>query len=140
MHDENSYLAGIHPQLASVVVEAVKRFEQFSGYTVRVTSGYRTAEEQMALYRSGKSKTTKSAHMQGRAVDLAILRDKGRIYEVRGEWYVMLDRFMQQQSREFDVIIGWGGHWKMRDYGHWWIAEDDWQKEGVKLLSSLASS
>lgn len=135
MRDEKKLLDTVHPQLASVIVEGIREFEKFAGLTVRVTSGFRTAEEQLELFRLGKTRTTHSAHMKGCAVDLAIIEGKHMV--TRFAWYNDLNRFVQKAAVEFDIVVGWGGNWKMRDGCHWWIADDVYQMASVLLLADL---
>ena len=59
-------LVGVHPQLAFVVTEAIKISQQdFS-----VTEGVRTMQRQKQLVAKGASKTYRSYHLNGLAVDL----------------------------------------------------------------------
>lgn len=90
---------------------------------VRVTSGLRRVEEQEALVRAGKSRTMNSAHLDGLAVDLAILLDDGK----RAIWelpeFKRLDGYMQSAAAMVGLEQGdllWGGHWTtLRDGPHW---------------------
>lgn len=76
-----SRLALVHPVLRSRVEDLVAAL-QVEGYTVRVTAGIRTAEQQDELYAQGRTtpgpkvtnaQGTQSNHVMGWAVDLAFM-------------------------------------------------------------------
>ena len=64
-------LQGVHPDLVLVVRRAV----QLSAIDFAVTEGLRTVERQETLVASGASKTMKSRHLTGHAVDLVAMID-----------------------------------------------------------------
>ena len=97
-------LAGVHPDLVKVVRLAAERA------VFVVTEGLRTPERQAQLVAAGASKTTKSRHLTGHAVDLAALVGD----EIRWDWplYKKLADVMKQAAQELNVPIEWGGDWR----------------------------
>ena len=59
-------LVGVHPELAYAVIEAIKITKQ----DFTVFEGVRTYQRQRVLYDRGDSKTLRSYHLNGLAVDL----------------------------------------------------------------------
>lgn len=119
-------------RLASVFLLAIARYHRrFPTRRVRVTEGHRTATEQEKLVADGKSQTQQSLHLDGRAVDLAILKPNPRPTPSEkwvAEWdlaqYRLLDSgFVQPAALELGFEPGdilWGGHWTtLRDGVHW---------------------
>ncbi len=62
-------LVGVHPALIAVVEAAIAR----TPVDFMITEGLRTAEHQAALVKAGASRTTRSRHLTGHAVDVAAL-------------------------------------------------------------------
>lgn len=111
-----------------VICEAAEKWESETGYQVSVSSGFRTKEEQLALYLKGKSRTTNSAHMVGEAVDLAVIgRLKGKpFYITTAKHYTSLNAFIQKEAKDCGIAIFWGGWWPgLRDYGHWQLSTEE---------------
>lgn len=118
-------------RLATVVLVAGARYHAaFVGRRLRVTDGRRTEEDQEKLVLEGKSRTYSSRHLDGRAVDLAIIdkrwQGKRGLQEV-ALWdlkeYKVVDDFMQKAAIDIGFDPGdllWGGHWTtLRDGVHW---------------------
>lgn len=99
-------LAGVHEDLVAVV----ERAAALSEVEFIVTEGLRTIERQRELVAKGASRTLKSRHLTGHAVDLAA-KVGG---EVRWDWplYAKLNDAMARAARELNVPIVWGGSWK----------------------------
>jgi len=109
-------------RLASVVLVAAARYHGvFPSRRLRVTETRRTEARQRALVADRKSNTLNSHHLDGRAVDLAIITDR------KANWsfplYEQLDEFMQSAARDIGLDnndLLWGGHWTaLRDGVHW---------------------
>ena len=101
-------LRGVHPDLVRVVRRCARDWkDKESGFIV--TQGLRTMEEQRLLYKKGASRTLKSRHLTGHAVDLAC-SIKGQI---RWDWplYVKLSKAMKAAAKAEKVPITWGGDW-----------------------------
>lgn len=99
-------LKGVHPDLVRVVRAAAK----ICPIDFVVTEGLRTVERQRSLVASGASRTMKSRHITGHAVDLAA-RVNG---EVRWDWplYQKLAAAMKAGASKAGVPIEWGGDWR----------------------------
>jgi len=99
-------LVGVHPDLIAVVEGAAEVTE----VDFVITEGMRTKERQEQLVRAGASRTLKSRHLTGHAVDLAAKVGD----EVRWDWplYHKLADAMQQAAAVCGVEIEWGGDWK----------------------------
>ena len=106
-------LAGVHPRLVALVREAAA----LSPVEFMVTEGLRTPERQAALVRAGASRTKRSRHLTGHAVDVAALVDG----QVRWDWplYPRIAGAMKAAAAERGVALIWGGDWKrLRDGPH----------------------
>ena len=99
-------LIGVHPDLVAVVEGAA----QVTEVDFIITEGLRTKERQEQLVRAGASRTLKSRHLTGHAIDLAAKVGD----EVRWDWplYHKLADAMQQAAAVCGVKIEWGGDWK----------------------------
>lgn len=99
-------LIGVHPDLVAVVEGAA----QVTEVDFIITEGLRTKERQEQLVRAGASRTLKSRHLTGHAIDLAAKVGD----EVRWDWplYHKLADAMQQAAAVCGVEIEWGGDWK----------------------------
>jgi len=107
-------LKGVHPDL----VKVVKRAIQITPVDFTVLEGLRTVERQKKLVAEGASKTMRSRHITGHAVDLAPVVDG----ETRWDWplYRKMAPAIKQAAKEVGVSIEWGGDWKtFKDGPHW---------------------
>lgn len=108
-------LTGVHPDLVKVVTRALT----ISPIDFLVLEGLRTVERQKQLVASGASKTMKSRHITGHAVDLAPLDDKAG---VSWHWphYHVLAPAVKKAAAELGIPIEWGGDWRtFKDGPHW---------------------
>lgn len=98
-------LEGVHPDLVKVVKHAI----EISEIDFCVTEGLRTRERQEQLVKAGASKTTRSRHLTGHAVDLAAYVDG----EIRWDWplYGKLATAMKRAAEDCNIPIEWGGDW-----------------------------
>lgn len=106
-------MQGVHPDLVKVVLLAIQLTEVDFG----VTEGLRTIEKQREYVAKGASKTMKSRHLTGHAVDLVAYIGA----EVRWDWplYGKIDDAMKRAANSLGVAIIWGGDWKsFRDGPH----------------------
>lgn len=115
-------LATVDVRLAAVVLLAASRYHlTFGNRRIRVTDGFRTVAEQEQMVRDGKSRTLNSHHLDGRAVDLAIIIDGKANWKL--PLYQELDAVMQSAALDLGLDQGdllWGGHWTtLRDGVHW---------------------
>lgn len=100
-------LVGVHDKLVAVVRLAATR----TGGAVEfvVTEGLRTLARQKELFAAGASRTMKSRHLTGHAVDLAATVGGA----VRWDWplYSKLAVLMKAAAADLAVPIEWGGDW-----------------------------
>lgn len=108
-----SRLKGVHPALVAVVELAITR----SSVDFMITEGMRTPERQASLVKAGASRTLKSRHLTGHAVDVAALVDG----QLRWDWplYARIAEAFKDAAVELKTPIIWGGDWKsLRDGPH----------------------
>lgn len=113
-------LTGVHPDLVRVVERAIG----LSLIDFRVTEGVRTMARQKQLMASGATRTLKSRHLTGHAVDLVALVGG----TVRWDWplYPRLAAAMKAAAAELGVPIEWGGDWRtFKDGPHFQLT---WQR------------
>jgi peptidoglycan LD-endopeptidase CwlK len=117
-------LQGVHPDLVRVVERAAE-----GGVSFRVIEGVRTQARQAVLVTAGASRTMKSRHLTGHAVDLAVVVDG----EVRWDWpmYRLLAMTVKAAASELGIPVEWGGDWEtFKDGPHWQLPRsayaDDW--------------
>lgn len=99
-------LEGVHPHLVQVVKHAIT----ISDIDFTILEGLRTAERQRLLVKKGASKTLRSRHLTGHAIDLgAWVGD-----EVRWDWplYHRIAQAMKTAASEMNIVIEWGGDWE----------------------------
>jgi peptidoglycan L-alanyl-D-glutamate endopeptidase CwlK len=114
-------LQGVHPDL----VKVVKRAAELSDVDFTVTEGLRTLERQRQLVKAGASKTLKSRHLNGHAVDLAVLING----KLSWDWpmYHKLAKWVKQAAVELKIPIEWGGDWRsFKDGPHWQLPWKDY--------------
>jgi peptidoglycan L-alanyl-D-glutamate endopeptidase CwlK len=83
-----------------------------------ITEGLRTEARQRELVAAGASKTMRSRHLTGHAVDVAVLIGR----EVRWDWplYAQLSQTVKAAATAEGVAITWGGDWpRFRDGPHY---------------------
>jgi peptidoglycan L-alanyl-D-glutamate endopeptidase CwlK len=101
-------LWGVHLDMVRVVNRCAADWKDAdTGFIV--TCGLRTLEEQKILKAKGASKTLRSRHLTGHAVDLACTI-KG---QVRWDWplYDSLAKQMKAAAKKEGVLLEWGGDW-----------------------------
>ena len=106
-------LITVEPQLQSVVRRAIELTKVDFG----VIEGIRTVERQKELVAKGASKTTKSKHIEGRAVDLMAYIDGRGCWELNV--YDDIADAMKQAAIEADVGLVWGAAWNVDDIREW---------------------
>jgi peptidoglycan L-alanyl-D-glutamate endopeptidase CwlK len=106
-------LAGVHPHLIAVAAMALSRSE----VDFVITEGVRTQARQAELVASGASRTMRSRHLSGHAIDVAAWVGGG----VRWDWplYERIAAAFEESSVLLDIPIVWGGSWQsFRDGPH----------------------
>ena len=103
-------LKGVHPALINVVHKAADLMEELPTYSFVITQGLRTLEEQKRLFAEKKSKTLKSKHLTGHAVDIAVFVNGKLTWDVK-EYRKVTDIF-KKSAEELNVEIDCGIDWK----------------------------
>lgn len=106
------HLDGVNPLLVSVVCRALEITKIDFG--IPATGGFRTAGQQNALFKVGKSKldgyTNKSNHQSGNAVDVFAYVDGDTSWDEDDLTHVATA--MLAAASELGVSLRWGGHWR----------------------------
>ena len=122
-------LEGVDERLVSVVKYAINVTSQdFS-----CICGLRTIDEQRKLVEKGASKTMKSKHLEGNAVDLAAYVD-GIRWELK--LYDEIADAMKEGALAVGVKIRWGAAWHINDFRDWEGSAEDAMNAYVDLRRS----
>lgn len=115
-------MRGVHPNLIRVVRRCAADWsDKETGFIV--TQGLRTLEEQKLLKAKGASRTLRSRHLTGHAIDLAVTIQG----QVRWDWplYSKLAKAMKAAAKAEKTSIEWGGDWPtFRDGPHFQLPWD----------------
>lgn len=104
-------LDGVHPDL----IRVLRRLATFTTVPFFVVEGVRTVKRQRELVAKGASKTMKSRHLQGFAVDIAPVKDSWAWPQ-----YYRLAPLVKQAAKLEGVPVEWGGDWwSFKDGPHW---------------------
>ena len=98
-------LEGVHPDLVQVVHRAI----EITPIDFSVIDGLRSIEEQRIYVAQGASKTMRSRHLTGHAVDLAAY--VGNKIRWESQLLCKIALAMREAAREYNVPIRWGGNW-----------------------------
>lgn len=107
-------LRGVHPDL----VRVVKRAIGISTIDFTVIEGLRSLARQKELLAKGATKTLRSRHIHGFAVDIAPYVGGS----IRWDWplFDQIETAMKEAARLENVKIEWGGDWvTFKDGPHW---------------------
>lgn len=99
-------LKGVHPDLVHIVLHAIT----ITPVDFTVLEGIRTLARQKQLYAQRATRTMKSRHLTGHAVDLGAWVGG----TVRWDWplYDRIAITMKQAAFDLNIPIEWGGDWK----------------------------
>ena len=99
-------LIGVHPDLVDVVMLAIGKSE----VDFAVLEGVRSLARQEQLVKAGASKTLRSRHLTGHAVDLGAIVSG----QVRWDWplYHKIADAVKEAAAELSIPIEWGGDWR----------------------------
>lgn len=127
-----SKLESVNPCLVEVIKEAI----QSTSIPFIITEGIRTTERQKELYAQGRTTPgqivtncdgikVRSKHQlkengYGHAVDLyPYINGNIRIHETYvAESLQIIAEHIQTTAQKMNILITWGGDWKMKDYSH----------------------
>lgn len=128
-------LDGVHPDIAAVV----RRADEF-GARFHITCGLRTVEEQTRLVKAGKSRTMKSRHLTGHAVDFVVAEPGGGVSYDHGDMEACAAIF-KQAAKELGIAIEWGGDWKsFVDTPHIELDRKVYKADGTKTPAPISVS
>ena len=106
-------LEGVKPDLANVVRRAI----EITTIDFGVIEGLRSEERQKELVAKGASKTMRSKHLTGDAVDLMAYLDGKACWEI--PVYEPIADAMKQAAIECGTEIRWGGAWSVSNLEDW---------------------
>lgn len=101
----NNNLKGVKPELVKLMKESIVN----SPYDFMITCGLRTKEEQKVLVATGKSRTMKSKHLTGDAVDIAVLVNGEVSWELK--YYKEVATHVKKMAKTLGIRVTWGGDW-----------------------------
>lgn len=109
-------LVGVHPDLVLTVSRALL----YSEVDFKITEGIRDYHRQKQLVAEGKSRTMRSQHLYGKAIDVMAVG-------VSDAWdmahYAKIADAMKKAADEIGVDIQWGGDWvSFKDGPHFELA------------------
>ena len=123
-------MEGVDERLVAVAKLAI----QNTSIDFGVICGLRTIEEQRVLFDKGASKTMKSKHIDGNALDLMAYIGS------RGSWelklYDNIGDAMIEAAKEVGVGLRWGAAWHCSDVRTWKGACEDLMNDYVDLRRS----
>lgn len=126
-------LQGVHPDLVKIVRRAAELGGQF-----HVTCGLRTVEEQKALLAAGKSKTLKSRHLSGHAVDVVAIDGTSVSYD--HDDMAAVAKKMKAAAADLGIPLEWGGDWKgFTDTPHYQLPWKDYPITGQAAVQAEAA-
>ena len=106
-------LDGVDEKLSNIVKRAI----EYTTVDFGVIQGLRSVEEQKELVARGLSKTMKSKHLEGRAVDLMAYLNGRACWEINV--YDEIADAMKQAAIDEDGHIRWGAAWTVSDIRSW---------------------
>jgi peptidoglycan L-alanyl-D-glutamate endopeptidase CwlK len=104
---------GVNESLVAVAKAAIGHTKTDFG----VICGLRTIEEQRELYNKGASKTMKSKHIDGNALDLMAYVGSRGSWEIK--LYFDIADAVKQAAIDVGVAMRWGAAWHINDIRHW---------------------
>ncbi len=107
-------LIGVHPHLVRVMELAISK----SPIDFSILEGMRTYATQKKYFAAGATRTMKSRHLTGHAVDIAPYVGG----KIRWDWplYFQIAPIVKASASELGIPIEWGGNWKsFPDGPHW---------------------
>lgn len=96
------------------LVENVKRTAKSLPFDLLVVEGLRTIERQRQLVKEKKSRTLRSKHLIGKAVDLCAVKDGKVLWEDR-EAYKLIRATMLFHAKDLKLKLRQGSDWDMNN-------------------------
>jgi len=134
-------LSKVHPDLKKVI-EKAEELCDFENMNFRVTSGVRTAEEQMVAFNNKASKlngipkskggTGVSEHQYGMAVDLVVMVEGKPVWSASA--LTQLAKKVKEAAKILKIPIIWGGDWsKFVDMPHYQLDRKVYRKPHIAV-------
>jgi len=110
----------LHTDFRQRLLLTFKIMEREHGYQMVMLEGYRSPERQDKLAQQGpnitNAKAFQSYHQYGLAADSAFLRNGKVVISEKDPWAMQGYKLYGQVAES--VGLGWGGRWKLMDFGH----------------------
>jgi peptidoglycan L-alanyl-D-glutamate endopeptidase CwlK len=106
-------MEGVDDRLVAVAKAAIGHTKTDFG----VICGLRTIEEQRELYNKGASKTMKSKHIDGNALDLMAYVGSRASWEIK--LYFDIADAVKQAAIDVGAKMRWGASWHISDIREW---------------------
>ena len=106
-------MEGVDERLVAVDKAAIAHTKTDFG----VICGLRTIEEQRELFNKGASKTMKSKHIEGNALDLMAYVGSRASWEIK--LYFDIADAVKQAATDVGVKMRWGASWHINDIREW---------------------
>ena len=106
-------MEGVDERLVAVAKAAIGHTKTDFG----VICELRTIEEQRELYNKGASKTMKSKHIDGNALDLMAYVGSRASWEIK--LYFDIADAVKQAAIDVGVAVRWGAAWHINDIREW---------------------
>lgn len=102
-------LKGVDPRL----VELVHAARDISPIPFEITEGLRTKEQQAIYVKTGKSKTMKSYHLRGKAIDF-VAKPNGKVSWVLADYKTIVEKGFKPAAKKLGLtdVITYGVYWK----------------------------
>lgn len=123
-------LEGVDQSLILIVERAI----EITNIDFGVIQGLRSVDEQIELVASGASKTMKSKHLTGQAVDLAAYLGSRLSWEIT--LYDDIADAMKQAAKEKGISLRWGAAWHINNIVEYEGTMQDATNEYVDLRRS----
>lgn len=119
------HVKGVDPLLIEIMREARYRARKDPNVLdFELSDGMRTENEQRILYESGKSRTMRSKHLVGLAVDIFAINPDGSANWDFNEYKKINDIVQQVAKEKTNRKVTWGGSWRsFKDGPHFEIQE-----------------
>jgi peptidoglycan LD-endopeptidase CwlK len=127
-------MEGVDERLVAVAKTAIGHTETDFG----VICGLRTIEEQRELYNKGASKTMKSKHIDGNALDLMAYVGSRASWEIK--LYFDIADAVKQAAIDVGVAVRWGAAWHINDIREWGGTMEEAYNAYVDLRRSQGKS
>lgn len=123
-------LEGVNADLVQICHKAIKTTSVDFG----ITQGLRTLEEQRKLVDSGASRTMKSKHLEGRAVDVVAYIGPRVSWEL--PLYCEIAEAFREAAQLVRTKVRWGGAWHCNNICDWNGSMEDLLDQYIDLRRS----